>query len=61
MYLADDQYKKEQKILFENSEWKEWDDSIVIHGGSFALNLFKYIGEKIPSCRYIFHIYSQRS
>lgn len=51
MYLANERYEKQNATQFENSQWVKWDEnSRIIHGGGFALKLYKRIGDTIPSC-----------
>lgn len=51
MYLANDQYQEQHKAQLENSQWIKWSDTNrPIHGGGFALKLYKQIGESMPSC-----------
>lgn len=50
MYLANEQYLKQQHDQLANGEWHKWDSNKVIHGGGFALKLFKHIANSIPSC-----------
>lgn len=49
LYLANDQYQEQHKTQLENSQWVKWSGNI-IHGGGFAMKLYKQIGESIPSC-----------
>lgn len=50
MYLANELYQEQQKVQLENSQWLKWDNAKLIHGGGFAIKLFKHIGDSIPSC-----------
>lgn len=51
LYLANDRYDKQNASQLENSQWIKWNEnSRIIHGGGFALKLYKRIGETIPSC-----------
>lgn len=51
MYLANDQYEEQHKTQLENSPWVKWSETNnIIHGGGFAMKLYKQIGESIPSC-----------
>ncbi|XP_031621256.1 proteasome assembly chaperone 2 [Contarinia nasturtii] len=51
MYLANNQCQKECKAQLENGSWIKWDENNkIIHGGGFALKLYKQIGESVSSC-----------
>lgn len=51
MYLANGKYQEQNKLQLENNQWINWgDNNGLIHGGGFALQLYKRIGEAIPSC-----------
>lgn len=51
MYLADERYQKQQKSNFENNDWIKWNESNnTIHGGGFAMKLYKRVTQSIPSC-----------
>lgn len=51
LYLANDQYQEQHKAQLENSQWVKWSETNkIIHGGGFAMKLYKQIGESIPSC-----------
>lgn len=50
MYLANEQYLEQQKTQLTNSDWHKWESGNIIHGGGYALKLFKHIGDSLPSC-----------
>lgn len=52
MYLANERYQKQHNEKLENNKlWLKWNENNkFIHGGGFALKLFKQIDESLSSC-----------
>lgn len=51
MYLANEKYQEQMKGKLENRDWINWEDSNkIIHGGGFALKLYKAVSESVSSC-----------
>lgn len=54
MHLANNQYQEQHKMKLENSQWLKWNENNkIIHGGGFALKLYKEMAESVPSCMFI--------
>lgn len=51
VYLCDEQFRAQHTVPLTNNGWLEWErTNNVIHGGGFALKLFKQIDGALPSC-----------
>lgn len=51
MYLCDEQFRTQYQQQLQHNGWIEWErTNNVIHGGGFALKLYKQINGTLPSC-----------
>lgn len=53
MYIANEQYQQQHKSELEKSNWVKRDEDITIHGGGFAMKLYKQTKDVIPSCMFV--------
>lgn len=57
MYLADDQFDDRNKTKFDSIDWIKWNENNrTIDGGGFAMKLYQYVSQTIPSCIFIKYI-----
>lgn len=56
-YLCNKEFRNQHHEQFKENNWKEWDQqNNVIHGGGFAMKLYKQTNEMIPCCIFFKYI-----
>lgn len=58
MYLANEQFQQLHKSQLDKGTWREWKqtENSLIHGGGFALKLFKHLETTTPTCVFFKYI-----